>query len=289
MIPQRIGRRRLLAAVGSVGGALAGCTAPRADTETAEDPRGEASPASTATGAGGGPGTPDGVVENGFPRTLCERPPVDDVGIRAIVAPAFARDWSGVRVAERYRIGSTARGDAGGGRGATDPSDGGLSDDSVVVGVERGGDARAYPLSILWWHEVVNDEFGGPLLVTYCPICRSGMVAERLVAGRPTTFRVSGHLWRPPRIYTEASVLDGRAFGASLNDADAAVRNSGNLVLVDDATGSYWSQLLARAVCGPASGTRLVFRPSTVTTWGSWRRDHPETDVCLPPPHSESV
>ena len=57
-------------------------------------------------------------------------------------------------------------------------------------------------------------------------------------------------------------------------------------MLADEQSGSYWSQLLARAICGPLEGTGLEILPSTVTTWGEWRRSHPETDVLLPPPYS---
>jgi hypothetical protein len=64
------------------------------------------------------------------------------------------------------------------------------------------------------------------------------------------------------------------------------VRAAGNLVMVDDATGSYWSQLLARAICGPRAGDSLRIRPSTLTTWGKWRATHPETELLLPPPYS---
>ncbi len=255
---------------------MAGCAAPRAG------PTGDAGVGSrnartesnetVELESGPGPGNPDHIVENGFPRTLCDRPPVKNVGIRAVVGPAYARSWDEISVPEEYRLGVEV--------GA------GLTAQSQVVGVERDGAARAYPLSVLWWHEVVNDDLNGPVLVTYCPLCQSGMVAKRVVDEQAATFRVSGHLWQPPRIYTEASVLDGRTFGASATESDAEVRNSGNLVLVDDATESYWSQLLARAVCGPAAGTRLEILPSTVTTWDAWQRDHPETDVLLPPPHS---
>jgi hypothetical protein len=112
---------------------------------------------------------------------------------------------------------------------------------------------------VLDWHEVVNDEFGGPLLVTYCVQCGSAVVADRLVAERPTTFGVSGYLWRS------------------------------DLVLYDDATESLWSQLLATAVNGPATGERLRVRPSSLTTWGAWRADHPGTRVLLPPPASGTV
>ncbi|ELZ96530.1 hypothetical protein C440_05263 [Haloferax mucosum ATCC BAA-1512] len=222
------------------------------------------------------PENPDPVVQHGFPGTVCGDPPNPFVGIEAILEPAVARDWEGRTVAEKYRFGYEVG-----------P---GLADDGYVIGVERGGDARAYALSILWWHEVVNDTLGDdPVLVTYCPICQSGMVAERRVDGETAKFRVSGHLWQPPEIYGFASVQEGRAFGASATSGEADVRNSGNLVLYDDATGSYWSQLLAKAICGPQSGERMRILPSTVTTWGNWRAAHPETDAILPPPWSETA
>jgi hypothetical protein len=101
-----------------------------------------------------------------------------------------------------------------------------------------------------------------------------------------TTFGVSGQLWQPPDIYAASAETDGRVFGASATDGEAEVRNSGNLVLYDERTRSYWSQLLAEAICGERQGERLGIVPSTVTTWGEWRADHPETDVLLPPPHS---
>jgi hypothetical protein len=260
-------RRRFLLGAGTAGVAgLAGCAAPA-----------RSSGASEGAAAGRGPRDPGpenaaGIVRYGFPASLCERPPVEDVGIRAVVAPAYGPDWDDVDVPERYRLGAEV---------GT-----GLDGDSYVVGVERGGRTRAYPLSVLWYHEAVNDGLAGPILVTYCPICRSGMVAERTVEGAPATFTVSGHLWQPPRVYAEASVLDGRTFGATATEGSTDVRPAGNLVLVDDETGSYWSQILARAVCGPESGDRLTIVPSTVTTWTAWRETHPETDVLLPPPHS---
>jgi hypothetical protein len=141
----------------------------------------------------------------------------------------------------------------------------------VLASTERGertagqdGRARAYPLSILGWHEVVNDRLGGPLLVTYCPLCGSGVVADRRIGSGPgdgivTSFGVSGLLWR------------------------------GNLVLYDRATGSLWSQLLGRAVRGPRTGERLRLLPSRLTTWGEWREGHPDTEVLLPPPRSDTV
>lgn len=238
------------------------------------------------------------LAERGYPPDVCDAPVDEDFSIRAVDEPAFGPDWSGVDPADRY---------------------GDLTARSTVVGLERDGRARAYPVSVLWVHEVVNDRFGGPVLATYCSLCLSGLVAERLVRGEPATFDVSGQLWRPPRLQVRASEASGRAFAAdrgALNGTDdgrsgtpgggrtaspsggdgppptsadgrpESVRVTGNLVMYDDATRSYWSQVLGRAICGPMRGTRLTVLPATATTWAEWRRAHPGTDVLLPPPAS---
>jgi hypothetical protein len=160
--------------------------------------------------------------------------------IAAITDPVFADDWRGLDVPDDAEL----------------P---GLVEETAVIGVERHGEARAYPLAVLDWHEVVNDDFGGPLLVTYCPLCGSAVVAERRAGGTATTFGVSGKLWR------------------------------GDLVLYDEATRSLWSQLLATAVNGELTGERLSLVPASLTSWGAWSEAHPNTDVLLPPPHSNTV
>jgi hypothetical protein len=167
--------------------------------------------------------------------------------IPAIVDPAFDSDWRDVE----YEIE-----DRDGGSYVASPD---IAADDEVLGVTVDGAARAYPLKLLDWHEVVNDDFGGAKVVTYCPICRSGVVADREVAGRVRTFGVSGLLFRA------------------------------NLVLYDDASGSLWSQLQAQSIQGELTGTRLEVLPSSVTTWGAWRETHPNTDVLLPPPFSGTV
>jgi len=218
------------------------------------------------------PGNAGRVAEHGLPSTICEEPP-QRTDILAVDGPSSAADWEAVDPARRYR--------------PTDDHDG-LPDDAVVVGLTAGDRARAYPLSVLRHHEVVNDRFGGPVLVTYCPLCRSGLVATRRVDGVATRFQVTGLLWKPSGAYGGASRTEGRVFGADADGTTDPARN-GNLVMLDDVTGSYWSQFLGRAICGPAEGTRLEIRPSTVATWGDWRRDHPATDVLLPPPRSGTV
>src|SRR4030095_3435288 len=54
-----------------------------------------------------------------------------------------------------------------------------------VLALEVKGDARAYPLQILMWHEIVNDVVGGvPVTVTFCPLCNAGIAFERTIGGR---------------------------------------------------------------------------------------------------------
>jgi hypothetical protein len=243
-------RRRVLAALAA--GSLAGCqTRLPSGNDATRDRDGDHNTAATVDAPS--------LAETGRPADVCEQE-VRDSDIVAIADPAFDAAWPDP-VPDGYRP---------------------LADEDVVVGVAAGGEARAYPLSLLARHEIVNDHLDGPLLVTFCPLCRSGLVASRRVAGEPTTFDVSGLLWQPPRIQVAASEADGRVF----SDRESGVSPTRNLVMVDAATGSYWSQILARAICGPQAGTALDVRPSTVTTWGDWRASHDDATVLLPPPHS---
>lgn len=245
-------RRSLLAALAVGASGFAGCAELRGAVE--------GTATSTPTPA---PGERT-LAELGFPGSICEADPVD-LGIYAVDEPVVAADWSGVDAGEY----------------------GPLADDEVVVGVERGDRARAYPLPVLRRHEVVNDRLGGPILVTYCPLCNSAMVAERRVDGAETTFGVSGQLWQPPEIRTRVAEQDDRTFGVDVERGEEVeVTNTGNLVLYDDATGSYWSQLLATAICGPRRGEELTIVPASVTTWGDWRGERAGAEVLLPPPHS---
>lgn len=224
-------RRPFLGLAAAVGNGLAGCVG-------AADTVGEP----TETGDAGRPG---GDVELPVPRDALERGAPRDA-IPAIVDPVFDEDWSGVALEARTEFGVreiTPR----------------LRDGEVVLGVERAGQARAYPLRLLAHHEAVNDHLGGPLLVTYCPLCHSGVSAVRRVDGEPAIFGVSGLLYRD------------------------------DLVMYDRATGSLWSQLLATAIRGERTGDRLALLPTTMTSWGEWRTAHRETVVLRPPPESGTV
>lgn len=126
-----------------------------------------------------------------------------------------------------------------------------LSDDDVVFGLVRSGEARAYPQLVLVWHEIVNDRFAdGPLSVTYCPLTGS-VVGFRGTApgGTPYDFGTTGKLV------------------------------NSNLLMYDRQTDSEWPQLLGEAITGELTGERLEEVPVDWTTWGRWRRAHPGTVV----------
>jgi hypothetical protein len=68
-----------------------------------------------------------------------------------------------------------------------------ISDEEPVLGLVLNGQARAYPISILNWHEIVNDKIGGkPITISYCPLCGTGMAFDGAGAG---SFGVSGLLY----------------------------------------------------------------------------------------------
>lgn len=264
-------RRAVLRAAASAGASvglagLAGCL-------DALQLVGDAEPADSTNATGQpGPGTSDddsypSLAEAGFPPTICEES-TQPWALLEIDDPAFADRWPR-EVDPRYG------------------KDGRLLDSSVVIGRTGGDRPRAYPITILWYHEVCEDDYGGvPSLVTYCSLCRSGMVSSRVVEDEPTAFRATGLLWRPEDVFASAAETDNRSFGATVDDAEIDVRNAGNLVLVDEQTGSYWSQLLARAICGPMEGSGLEILASQTATWGDWKEAHPMTEVLLPPPWS---
>jgi len=257
-------RREYIAALVAGTAVTAGCLgdagegsgtspAPGTTSGTGADTTPGGAPATNATPPGSGPGTATRTHEPvDVPNLRDVQLPLDSgdmvkaVGkdaIPAITEPVFGADWSGVSVPGYTGEAAEPR---------LEPSD-------RVIGVERDGRARAYPLLILNNHEVVNDEFGGPLLVSYCPLCGAGVTAVRRVDGQVTQFGVSGYLWRS------------------------------DLVMYDALTDSLWSQILATAVRGPQTGQALELLPSTLTTWGTWRADHPDTAVLRPPPESKTV
>jgi hypothetical protein len=124
------------------------------------------------------------------------------------------------------------------------------SDEELVIGVAVGGAARAYPIGLLVWHELVNDRIGGiPILVSYCPLCGTALVFDRRVAGDERRFGVSGLLYRSDQL------------------------------MFDRETESLWSQISAEAVTGPSARQRLKLVRSRMQPWGDWRGTHPQTTV----------
>ncbi len=125
-----------------------------------------------------------------------------------------------------------------------------VSDSDTVLGLEINGDVRAYPLSILVWHEIVNDNVGGvPVAVTYCPLCFTNQVFERVIDGQEVEFGTSGKLY------------------------------NSNLVMYDRLTNSYWSQALGKAIVGELTGYELRTIPFDVIKWGDWKSLHPDSVV----------
>jgi hypothetical protein len=123
-----------------------------------------------------------------------------------------------------------------------------------VFGVVINGDARAYPQRIMDWHEMANDVVGGvPVALAYCTLCGAAILFETLPPGRvlPFEFGSSGLLYRS------------------------------NKLMFDEGTRSLWSTLDGSPVVGALVGSDVVLRPraAVTTTWGEWRRRHPQTDV----------
>ena len=120
-------------------------------------------------------------------------------------------------------------------------------DHSPVMQVSLNGDARAYPLGILIWHEIVADVVGGvPVAVTFCPLCNTAITFDRTIAGTVYDFGVSGLL-----------------------------RNS-DLIMYDRQTESLWQQIGGVAIVGDMVGARLTVLPSTIVAWGDFKAQYPE-------------
>jgi len=132
-----------------------------------------------------------------------------------------------------------------------------------VLGVTINGESRAYPLFVLYVHEVINDTLGGvPIAVTHHWPCDSAVVFDRRVGDTVVTLGVSGLVFNSNAIYYD------RPATMSGDDPPQQLSES-----------SLWSQLFGRAVSGPLAGTALAELPSEVTLWGDWSARHPNTTV----------
>jgi hypothetical protein len=140
---------------------------------------------------------------------------------------------------------------------AMDKQTGRLVSGDLVIGVAAGDEARAYPLSTLELHEIVNDKLGGRYItVTYNPLCGSCVVFERKDPN--IVFGVSGLLY-------QSNLL--------MYDRAVATR--------EPHEGSLWSQLQFRAVTGPAAANKqkLTLFPFQLTTWANWKKQHANTVI----------
>lgn len=119
-----------------------------------------------------------------------------------------------------------------------------------IIGIQVNGEARAYPIKILNWHEIVNDTIQGkPISVTFCPLCGTGIVYEAALGGKTLQFGVSGLLY------------------------------NSDVLLYDRQTETLWSQILSKAINGPMKGQTLRMVSSSQTSWGKWLKLHPNTKV----------
>lgn len=129
-------------------------------------------------------------------------------------------------------------------------ADGWLAAQEPVVLVQVGDDARAYPLQILTWHEIVNDTVGGlPLTITFCPLCNTAIAFERTLDGRVLDFGATGRL------------------------------RFSNLIMYDRQTESWWQQAGGDAIAGELAGRQMAFYPATIIAWDEFKAAHPDGEV----------
>ncbi|QEG17502.1 hypothetical protein GmarT_33830 [Gimesia maris] len=126
-----------------------------------------------------------------------------------------------------------------------------------VAGVCLEGEARAYPLKILDWHEVVNDQIGEtPFIVTYCPLSDSLAVYNGQGTGGKIEFGISGYLFNSNQLLYDRT-------------------GSGE-------TDGLWSQMMSQAICGPRVQETLMHLPVELTDWQDWKQRYPDTKVLSP-------
>ena len=125
-----------------------------------------------------------------------------------------------------------------------------LGGQEPVIALELNGDARAYPLQILTWHEIVNDVVGGvPVAATFCPLCNSAIVFDRRLGGVVYDFGTSGKL------------------------------RKSDLIMWDRQTESWWQQFTGEAIVGELTGKGLTFVPASIVSFNDFKEANPEGQV----------
>ena len=129
----------------------------------------------------------------------------------------------------------------------------GMAETEPVISLTIDGDARAYPVRILMFHEIVNDTVGGvPVAITYCPLCNAALVFERTVDGRLLDFGTTGKL--------------------RLSD----------MVMYDRQSESWWQQFTGEAIVGHYTGKFLTALPSRIESFALFKQRHPRGRVLVP-------
>ncbi len=124
-----------------------------------------------------------------------------------------------------------------------------LAGKDMILGIDLGGVAKAYPFKAIASQEVINDFFAdNPVLVTFDQASETGSAFDRTVEGNPLTFRVG------------QETVDGL------------------LLLRDEQTDSTWQPLTGRAIDGPLIGKALTRLPSFYAFWFAWSDFHPDTE-----------
>jgi hypothetical protein len=125
-----------------------------------------------------------------------------------------------------------------------------LAPEEPVILVESGGEARAYPLQVIMWHEIVNDRIGGsPVTVTFCPLCNTAIAFEGELDGRELDFGTTGRL------------------------------RFSNLIMYDRQTESWWQQATGEAIAGELTDAKLETIPAPIISWEDFRSSHPDGEV----------
>lgn len=129
-----------------------------------------------------------------------------------------------------------------------------LAEQEPVIVFEHGGEAKAYPLSILIWHEIVNDTVGGkPIAVTFCPLCNASIVFDATFDGQVRDFGTTGRL-----------------------------RNS-DLIMYDRQSETWWQQFTGEGIVGQYAGHQLTFLPSQVLSFGDFAERYADGQVLAIP------
>ncbi|MEL7589953.1 MAG: DUF3179 domain-containing protein [Anaerolineaceae bacterium] len=125
--------------------------------------------------------------------------------------------------------------------------DGWINPNEPVILVDLNNEAKAYPLQILVWHEIVNDNVGGiPVIMTFCPLCNTAIAFSRTVEGEIYDFGTTGRL------------------------------RFSNLIMYDRQTETWWQQAEGKAIIGTLTGTQLEFLPSAIISWDDFKKKYPD-------------